>query len=52
MEDEEVLVMTHPKSGTTWMQEILWTMKHNPDLDNPQAELALNMRTPYLESVD
>ncbi|KAK3861684.1 hypothetical protein Pcinc_032381 [Petrolisthes cinctipes] len=32
---DDVVVMTFPKAGTTWMQEILWTMMHNPDLDNP-----------------
>ncbi|XP_047739132.1 sulfotransferase 1A1-like [Hyalella azteca] len=41
--------MTYPKCGTTWSQEIVWNMRNNPDLDNPDADDALFIRSPYLE---
>ncbi|KAF2368087.1 Sulfotransferase domain [Trinorchestia longiramus] len=45
----DVLVVTYPKCGTTWTQEIIWTMLHNPDLDNPDGDLHLGTRSPFLE---
>ncbi|XP_047737654.1 sulfotransferase 1C4-like [Hyalella azteca] len=46
---DDVVVMTYPKCGTTWSQEIVWNMRNNPDLDNPDADDALFVRSPYLE---
>ncbi|KAF2368088.1 Sulfotransferase domain [Trinorchestia longiramus] len=45
----DVVVLTYPKCGTTWMQEIVWTMCHNPNLDNPEGEVNLAVRAPFLE---
>ncbi|KAF2368085.1 Sulfotransferase domain [Trinorchestia longiramus] len=45
----DVVVATYPKCGTTWAQEIIWTMIHNPDLDNPDANLHRSVRSPFLE---
>ncbi|XP_066943352.1 sulfotransferase 1C4-like [Macrobrachium rosenbergii] len=46
---DDVLLMTWPKCGTTWMQEITWTMRNNPDLDNPEQYKAINIRVPFLD---
>ncbi|KAF2352176.1 Sulfotransferase domain, partial [Trinorchestia longiramus] len=45
----DVMVMTYPKCGTTWVQEVVWTMRNNPDLDNPAAAESINFRVPFLE---
>jgi len=45
----DVVVLTYPKCGTTWTQEVVWTMLHNPDLDNPQACRDLAERSPFME---
>nr|XP_027237355.1 sulfotransferase 1A3-like [Penaeus vannamei]XP_027237357.1 sulfotransferase 1A3-like [Penaeus vannamei] len=45
----DVLVMTWPKCGTTWTQEIVWTMRNNPDLNNPEADVAIMDRVPFME---
>ncbi|XP_069185385.1 sulfotransferase 1C4 isoform X2 [Procambarus clarkii] len=41
--------MTWPKCGTTWMQEIVWTMRNNPDLDHPLASQSVMARSPFLD---
>lgn len=45
----DVFLVTYPKVGTTWTQEILWTMIFNPDLDNPKQEVSLEKRSPFLD---
>jgi len=45
----DVVIMTYPKCGTTWTQEMVWTLLHNPDLDNPHATRELFTRSPFLE---
>lgn len=37
--------------GTTWMQEIVWLICHNADIEAAK-QLSLSTRSPYLESVD
>ena len=43
--------MSFPKCGQTWIQEIVWTLVNNPDLDNPNASKMKHVRTPFLEYV-
>lgn len=45
----DVLVHTWAKCGTTWTQEIVWTMRNNPDLNHPMAGISVNARAPFLE---
>ncbi|RXG58068.1 Sulfotransferase 1C4 [Armadillidium vulgare] len=41
--------MTYRKCGTTWTQEIVWTMMHNPNLNNPKATLPLLQRSHHMQ---
>lgn len=45
----DTVVMTWPKCGTTWMQEIVWTMRNNQDLAHPDAAKPINIRVPFME---
>ncbi|XP_069181884.1 sulfotransferase 1E1-like [Procambarus clarkii] len=44
----DVLVMGMPRSGTTWMLELVWTMLHNPDL-NQRGNLPIFIRAPHIQ---
>ncbi|XP_018022975.1 sulfotransferase 1A1 [Hyalella azteca] len=47
---DDVLVMSYPKCGTTWLQEIIWNMRNNPDLDHQNPEEPLLARSPVIET--
>ncbi len=45
---DDVWIVTYPKCGTTWTQEILWLLKN--DLDKDGAEkIDASQRVPFLE---
>lgn len=46
----DVVIMTWPKCGTTWMQEIAWTMRNSPDLNHPDKDMSINNRVPFLDT--
>lgn len=46
--DDDIWVVTFPKCGTTWTQEMVWLINNN--LDYTKAlEINLNKRFPFLE---
>ncbi|XP_042877124.1 sulfotransferase 1C4-like [Penaeus japonicus] len=47
-QDDDVLVMTFPRSGTTWTQEIVWTMRNQVDVDTA-SKVPLDARVPFIE---
>ncbi|XP_068242967.1 sulfotransferase 1A1-like [Palaemon carinicauda] len=47
--ETDVILMTYPKCGTTWMQEIIWTMRNNPQLNHPKQSTSPMARVPFLD---
>ncbi|XP_017107943.3 sulfotransferase 1A3-like [Drosophila bipectinata] len=48
MHDEDVFIVTLPKCGTTWMQELLWLVINNCNFTEALSK-DLELRTPFLE---
>ena len=44
---DDLFIITLPKCGTTWMQEIAWLIANNLDLEG--AKLNQFFRVPFLE---
>lgn len=45
---DDIWVLTYPKCGTTWAQEMIWLLAN--DLDYKTAKCVdINQRSPYLE---
>ncbi|CAK1552652.1 unnamed protein product [Leptosia nina] len=45
---DDTFVVTYPRSGTTWTQELIWLLKNNLDFDTAK-KTPLGNRFPYLE---
>lgn len=50
LRDDDVWIVTLPKCGTTWMQELLWLLLNNCDFEGALAK-DQELRTPFLEWV-
>ncbi|XP_017123123.1 sulfotransferase 1E1-like [Drosophila elegans] len=48
LRDDDVWIVTLPKCGTTWMQELLWLLINDFDFDGALAK-DLELRSPYME---
>ncbi|XP_017488674.1 PREDICTED: amine sulfotransferase-like [Rhagoletis zephyria] len=48
VKDDDVWLVTLPKCGTTWMQELLWLVLNDFDFETARNE-HLEVRTPFLE---
>ncbi|KAH8416080.1 hypothetical protein KR222_007715 [Zaprionus bogoriensis] len=46
--EDDVWLVTNPKSGTTWMQELLWLLMNDCNFEAALAK-DLELRTPFLE---
>lgn len=46
--EDDVWLVTLPKCGTTWMQELLWLVMNDFDFETAKKE-HLEVRTPFLE---
>nr|XP_053633850.1 luciferin sulfotransferase-like isoform X3 [Cherax quadricarinatus] len=44
---DDTWVVTYPKSGTTWTQELVWCLINDPK--SPEAKLELKKRFPFFE---
>ncbi|XP_062564653.1 luciferin sulfotransferase-like [Armigeres subalbatus] len=46
--DDDVWIITFPKCGTTWTQEMVWLIDHDLDFESATRE-SINTRSVYLE---
>jgi len=46
--DDDIWVVTYPKSGTTWMQELVWQVVNN--FNTHEGKAFLGSRFPFLEA--
>ncbi|XP_013068532.2 sulfotransferase 1A1-like [Biomphalaria glabrata] len=48
---DDVFLVTYPKAGTTWLQEIVWLLMHEGDFEGALAT-PVYIRSPFLEFKD
>lgn len=46
--ESDILLISYPKTGTTWLQEILWLLTNNLDYENAKKKTIFE-RFPYIE---
>jgi len=46
--EDDVWIVTNPKCGTTWMQELVWLLMNDCDFEAALAK-DLQLRSPFLE---
>ena len=47
LRDDDIWIVTYPKSGTTWTQELVWMLIN--EVDQEQAQTPQFLRSPFLE---
>lgn len=45
---DDIWIITYPKSGTTWAQEMVWLLANGLDYETAKS-IDINHRSPYLE---
>ncbi|KAK7090290.1 sulfotransferase 1A3-like [Littorina saxatilis] len=49
--EDDVFIVTYPKAGTTWLQEILWLIMHDGDFARATST-PVYLRSPFIEFKD
>ena len=47
LRDDDIWIVTYPKSGTTWTQELVWMLVNDVDIEKGRVPLA--KRSPFIE---
>ena len=47
--EDDIWLLTYPKSGTTMVTELLWQMSTGCDVESQESKKKLALRTPYLD---
>jgi len=47
LRDDDIWIITFPKAGTTWSQEMVWMLIN--DVDEDKGAVPLTLRSPYME---
>ncbi|XP_063708275.1 sulfotransferase 1B1-like [Culicoides brevitarsis] len=47
--EDDIWIISYPKSGSTWAQEAVWQIMHDIDIENEAGKAPLNTRIGFLE---